>query len=122
MLLLDAGTGLANVTGLLGGGPFIGTMLLTHLHWDHSLGVPFFLGGDRDDARVTLLLPDQEDGTGAEELLAQVMSPPFFPIRRPGCAATGGSGRSRPASSRPRGSPSRRGRSRTRAAGRSVTG
>ncbi|HJZ07613.1 MAG TPA: MBL fold metallo-hydrolase, partial [Trebonia sp.] len=80
VLLLDAGTGLANVTGLLGGEPFTGTMLLTHLHWDHSLGLPFFLGGDRDDARVTLLLPDQEDGTGAEELLAQVMSPPFFPI------------------------------------------
>jgi phosphoribosyl 1,2-cyclic phosphodiesterase len=79
-LLLDAGTGLANVTGLLGGGPFTGTMLLTHLHWDHSLGVPFFRGGDRDDARVTLLLPDQEDGTGAEELLARVMSPPFFPV------------------------------------------
>ena len=60
VLLLDAGTGLANVTGLLGGGPFTGTMLLTHLHWDHSLGLPFFRSGDRDDARVTLLLPAPE--------------------------------------------------------------
>jgi phosphoribosyl 1,2-cyclic phosphodiesterase len=80
VLLLDAGTGLANASGLLGGEPFAGTLLLTHLHWDHSLGLPFFLAGDRDDARVTLLMPEQGDGTGAEDLLARVMAPPFFPI------------------------------------------
>jgi ribonuclease BN (tRNA processing enzyme) len=93
VLALDAGTGLASLTGLLGGAAFAGTILLSHLHWDHSLGLPFFRAGDRDDARVTLLLPEQEadgDGTGpggmsgpgtAERLLGQVMSPPFFPIR-----------------------------------------
>jgi phosphoribosyl 1,2-cyclic phosphodiesterase len=80
VLLLDAGTGLANVGALLGSQPFAGTLLLTHLHWDHSLGLPFFGAGDRDDARTCLLLPDQRDGTGAEELLTRVMSPPFFPI------------------------------------------
>ncbi len=80
VLALDAGTGLANLTSLLGGGPFIGTMLLTHLHWDHCLGLPFFAAGDRDDARVRLLLPDQQDGSSAEAVLARVMSPPFFPI------------------------------------------
>lgn len=89
VLALDAGTGLATLTGLLGGAAFAGTILLSHLHWDHSLGLPFFQGGDRDDARVTLLLPEQEAGQGgaggaggeAERLLGQVMSPPFFPIR-----------------------------------------
>ena len=85
VLALDAGTGLANLTGLLGGAAFAGTILLSHLHWDHSLGLPFFRAGDRDDARVTLLLPAQrEDASGepesAERLLGQVMSPPFFPI------------------------------------------
>jgi phosphoribosyl 1,2-cyclic phosphodiesterase len=80
VLVLDAGTGLANLTPLLGGGPFAGTILLTHLHWDHCLGLPFFLAGDRADARVRLLLPDQQDGSGAEAVLARVMSPPFFPI------------------------------------------
>jgi phosphoribosyl 1,2-cyclic phosphodiesterase len=80
-LLLDAGTGLSNATGLLGGGPFTGTILLTHLHWDHCLGLPFFRGGDRDDARVRLLLPAQPTGPAdAGELLEQVMAPPFFPI------------------------------------------
>jgi phosphoribosyl 1,2-cyclic phosphodiesterase len=80
-LILDAGTGVRRVTTLLAGQPFTGTILLTHLHWDHVQGLPFFRGGDRDDARVTLLLPDQQDGTDAEEVLARGMSPPHFPIR-----------------------------------------
>jgi ribonuclease BN (tRNA processing enzyme) len=90
VLALDAGTGVAGLSELLGGAAFAGTILLTHLHWDHCLGLPFFRGGDREDARVTLLLPAQGDGPDgcggsapgdAESLLAQVMSPPFFPIR-----------------------------------------
>ena len=78
-LLLDAGTGLRRVPDLLGGRPFRGTILLTHLHWDHVQGLPFFTSGDRDDAQVTLLLP-AEGGVDAETLLARMMSPPFFPI------------------------------------------
>jgi ribonuclease BN (tRNA processing enzyme) len=80
-LILDVGTGVRRVTGLLVGRPFTGTILLTHLHWDHVQGLPFFRAGDREDARVTLLLPEQEDGAGAEEVLARAMSPPHFPIR-----------------------------------------
>ncbi len=79
-LVLDAGTGLRKVTPLLGGQPFAGTIMLTHLHWDHVHGLPFFTGGDRDDARVMLLLPAQDDGASAEQVLARGMSPPHFPI------------------------------------------
>jgi phosphoribosyl 1,2-cyclic phosphodiesterase len=79
-VILDAGTGIRRVTALLDGQPFTGTILLTHLHWDHVQGLPFFRGADRDDAQVTLLLPDQQDGTSAEQVLSQTMSPPHFPI------------------------------------------
>jgi len=79
-LLLDAGTGLRRVTALLGDAPFAGTILLSHLHWDHVHGLPFFKGGDRDDALVSLLLPDQLDGQSASDVLARGMSPPHFPI------------------------------------------
>jgi len=77
-LILDAGTGIRSVTSLLGGRPFDGTILLTHLHWDHVQGLPFFAAGDHPDARVRLLLPDQ--GVEAASLLARAMSPPHFPI------------------------------------------
>jgi phosphoribosyl 1,2-cyclic phosphodiesterase len=83
-LLLDAGTGLRRLPGLLGDQPFRGTLLLTHLHWDHVQGLPFFRSGDRDDARVRLLLPDQADDADAETVLARMMSPPFFPIKPSG--------------------------------------
>ncbi len=77
-LVLDAGTGLQHLSAVLGDVPFRGTILLTHLHWDHTHGLPFFPNGDRDDARVRLLLPDQ--GEDAVRVLARAMSPPHFPI------------------------------------------
>jgi ribonuclease BN (tRNA processing enzyme) len=76
-LLLDAGTGIRRVTGLLDGRPFRGSVLLGHLHWDHTQGLPFFAAGDRPDSRVDVYLPAQGD---AEEVLARFMSPPHFPI------------------------------------------
>src|ERR1700743_1452405 len=65
-LILDAGTGIRAVTGLLAGHPFRGIIMLSHLHWDHVQGLPFFRAGDRDDAEVSLLMPDQQDGGSAE--------------------------------------------------------
>ncbi|MGH2719536.1 MAG: MBL fold metallo-hydrolase [Actinomycetota bacterium] len=79
-LVLDAGTGLRALTRVLAGEPFRGTILLGHLHWDHTHGLPFFAAGDRPDAEVNVLLPAQE-GLAAEALLARMMSPPHFPIR-----------------------------------------
>jgi phosphoribosyl 1,2-cyclic phosphodiesterase len=76
-LILDAGTGIRKVTRLLDGAPFQGTILLGHLHWDHTQGLPFFRAGDRFDARVGLLMPEQGD---AVDVLARAMSPPHFPI------------------------------------------
>jgi ribonuclease BN (tRNA processing enzyme) len=79
-LVLDAGIGLQGVTKLLDGAPFTGTVLLTHLHWDHTLGLPFFAAADRPDSRVAVLLPEQESGLDALSVLAQFMSPPYFPV------------------------------------------
>ena len=78
-LVLDAGTGLRRITAMLADEPFRGSILLGHLHWDHVHGMPFFRAGAREGARVDVSLPMQ--GEDAEELLAQLMSPPAFPIR-----------------------------------------
>ena len=80
-LLLDAGTGLRNVGRLLGEAPFRGSLLLTHLHWDHTQGLPFFTAGDRDDASVDVHLPASGDAAHA---LDPLLSPPFFPITAAG--------------------------------------
>jgi len=76
-LLLDAGTGVRNASRLLEGAPFRGSLLLTHLHWDHTQGLPFFVAGDREDAHVHVHLPASGDPRSA---LQGLMAPPFFPI------------------------------------------
>jgi phosphoribosyl 1,2-cyclic phosphodiesterase len=85
-LVLDAGTGLANLDRVLDGAPFRGTILLGHLHWDHTHGMPFFAAGARPGHRVRILLPEQ--GEDAERLLARAFSPPHFPV--PPAALGGG--------------------------------
>jgi phosphoribosyl 1,2-cyclic phosphodiesterase len=77
-LILDAGTGLRRVTGLLGGQSFHGTIMLSHLHWDHVHGLPFFDAGTKVGHQVEVLLPAL-DGD-AEATLARGFSPPHFPI------------------------------------------
>jgi phosphoribosyl 1,2-cyclic phosphodiesterase len=77
-LVLDAGTGLRNVSTLMGSLPFEGTIVLGHLHWDHVMGIPFFSAADRPGSRVELLLPEQ--GIDPVDLMARLMAPPLFPI------------------------------------------
>jgi phosphoribosyl 1,2-cyclic phosphodiesterase len=76
-LVLDAGTGLARLSRHLEGRPFRGTILLGHLHWDHTHGLPFFPAGDHPDSEVAVVMPAQGD---AEAVLARAISPPHFPI------------------------------------------
>jgi phosphoribosyl 1,2-cyclic phosphodiesterase len=83
-LALDAGTGIRRITEHLDGRAFDGSVVLTHLHWDHVQGLPFFAAGDRDDAHVRVVMPDQTDAGGRTlepaDVLALAMSPPHFPI------------------------------------------
>lgn len=88
-LVLDAGTGLRVLTALLDGRAFEGSIVLSHLHWDHMQGLPFFAAGDRDQARVDLYVPAQ-DGRSGRDLLAQSFAPPAFPITPEGLRGTWG--------------------------------
>ncbi len=76
-LILDAGSGLAAADWVMGDEPFRGTILLTHLHWDHVLGLPFFRQGDREGSSVSLLFPEQPD---SDTVLDRFFSPPLFPV------------------------------------------
>lgn len=90
-LVLDAGTGLTNLTRTLGASAYGGAIVLSHLHWDHVQGLPFFAAGDRSDADVAVYLPAQdcampEAPGSAALLLRRAMSPPHFPIGPDGLA------------------------------------
>ena len=76
-LVLDAGTGLRRLAKELGKKPFEGTILLGHLHWDHTQGLPFFRSGEHPESRVTVTMPAQGD---PQEVLSRALGPPHFPL------------------------------------------
>ena len=78
VLVLDAGTGFVNMEQVLGDQPFRGTVLLTHLHWDHTHGLPFLRQAGMPGHRLDLRLPAQ--GADAEEVMNRAFSPPHFPV------------------------------------------
>jgi phosphoribosyl 1,2-cyclic phosphodiesterase len=79
-LILDIGTGAQVASRLFGEDPFRGTILLSHLHWDHIQGLPFFAAGDRHGSEVEVVLPQQPGHEQALGVLSRMMSPPFFPV------------------------------------------
>ncbi len=78
-IVLDAGTGVRRLRTLLGGDPFRGSLLLSHLHWDHTHGLPFSSAIDHPGSRVSVYGPSH-DGRPLDDLVACAMSPPHFPI------------------------------------------
>ena len=84
-LIVDLGTGLRAYGDVLQkevrslGTPMHATALLTHLHFDHILGIPFFGPLHDPGARLTVYGPGQPKGTLKDALHAAVQ-PPVFPI------------------------------------------
>ena len=78
--MLDTGTGLRRLGVELDGQALHGSILYSHLHWDHTQGLPFLPNADRDDAEVAVWVPVEADGEDALEVLSRAMSPPHFPI------------------------------------------
>lgn len=60
-------------------GTFSGTALVTHIHWDHVQGLPFFPPADRPGATFRIYGPQQEEGS-LKELFDGFMRPPYFPV------------------------------------------
>lgn len=88
-LFFDIGTG----TRYLGAAQptdraFRGTCLLSHLHWDHAQGLPFFSPLLREGSHLDLYAPKQDDGRTLTQTFDEMIRPPMFPVRLgqfPGC-------------------------------------
>ncbi|MFZ9629502.1 MAG: MBL fold metallo-hydrolase [Ilumatobacteraceae bacterium] len=80
-LFFDIGTGAQYLARELAhDGSFRGTCLLSHLHWDHTQGLPFFTPLLRDGAHLDIHAPVQDDGRTIAEVFGEVIRPPLFPI------------------------------------------
>ncbi len=80
-VLFDMGTGM-RYFGLHQpvDGTFHGCVLLSHLHWDHTQGLPFFSPILQPGASLDIYGPAQEDGRTVNEVLTSMIRPPMFPI------------------------------------------
>lgn len=81
-LVLDAGTGAralgVAMTAEAAGRPIETHVLLTHFHWDHLQGLPFFAPLYARGSRVHFRAV--ADAERLRDLLKGTMSPPYFPV------------------------------------------
>lgn len=86
-LILDLGTGLRTFGNAdrhsfdNAGEPMHARALLTHLHWDHVMGLPFFSPMLNPGATLDIYGPVQEDGTSFDVAMREMIKPPMFPVR-----------------------------------------
>lgn len=87
LFVLDAGTGLRGLGDeLMQRGETRAELLLSHLHWDHIQGLPFFVPLYVPGTELTLHGPSFGDG-GLQGALRRQMSSPGFPVELTDVAA-----------------------------------
>ena len=82
LMIFDAGTGLRELGNdlLKRGGPIDADIFLTHCHYDHVGGIPFFAPFYRKDHRFRLWAGNLLPAYRLKSVMQTMMSPPLFPI------------------------------------------
>lgn len=85
--VFDAGTGIRALGRRpAADGPVQAELFLTHFHWDHVQGFPFWSPLYDAESRVRVHGPPQ-DGAGVASVLAGIMAPSYFPVQLNALAA-----------------------------------
>jgi phosphoribosyl 1,2-cyclic phosphodiesterase len=80
-IVLDAGTGIRNLgQDFIRDGVHKGVMMLTHSHWDHINGFPFFGPAFMPNNQFTIFAGHLSTAGGIENVLASQMANPTFPV------------------------------------------
>ncbi|MBL8643988.1 MAG: MBL fold metallo-hydrolase [Rhodospirillaceae bacterium] len=80
-IILDAGTGIRNLGfEFIKDGVKKGMLMLTHSHWDHINGFPFFGPAFMANSEFTICAGHLSDVGGIENVLANQMANPTFPV------------------------------------------
>jgi phosphoribosyl 1,2-cyclic phosphodiesterase len=80
ILIIDAGTGIRRLGNLLlSEKKHIYTMLFTHVHWDHIIGLPFFRPIFKSSTQLSILgCPFQ--AASFRDVLSPIIQTPYFPV------------------------------------------
>jgi phosphoribosyl 1,2-cyclic phosphodiesterase len=80
-IVFDMGTGLRYFGATQPqDGSFRASCLVTHLHWDHTQGLPFFTPMLHPGAELDVYAPMQDDGRSVADVFGATIRPPLFPI------------------------------------------
>lgn len=60
-------------------GGFAATALVSHLHWDHVQGLPFFTPLHDTESSMRIIGPAQQ-GKSLEQAVREFLCPPYFPV------------------------------------------
>jgi phosphoribosyl 1,2-cyclic phosphodiesterase len=91
-LIIDAGSGIRELGNKIMArdfpkGPLKIEIFLTHTHWDHIIGLPFFVPLYVPGSRVKIYGPPSLEGLSLQEVVGGQFSYHYFPIRHSELAA-----------------------------------
>jgi phosphoribosyl 1,2-cyclic phosphodiesterase len=81
LIICDAGTGIAQLGQELLGQSVKASLFLSHCHWDHIQGFPFFTPGYAPQNVLDVYgVQSPDSNISVKEVFGRQMEPPFFPV------------------------------------------